>query len=222
MVGRRLIKLLISPARPYIEAKIGPLRQWMRVREDRRSLRTIEDAIGVIERRWGVTSISNSGPSASSPIFVLAAGWRSGSTLVQRLISSAGTILVWGEPYEHCDLIRLLAASLTGIREQYPPDGFLAKSKLSETDTEDKQLWNRWIANLYPDPVHLLQAHRAFMIALFQTPAEKLGYPRWGLKEVRLTIEHAVYLKWLFPNARFLLLHRNPYDAYRSFRPCRG
>jgi hypothetical protein len=43
------------------------------------------------------------------------------------------------------------------------------------------------------------------------------GAVRWGLKSVRLTADHAWYLKWLFPLAKFLFLFRNPYDAYRSF-----
>ncbi|MEO8487519.1 MAG: sulfotransferase, partial [Betaproteobacteria bacterium] len=43
------------------------------------------------------------------------------------------------------------------------------------------------------------------------------GFERWGLKEVRLSIEHAAYLKWLFPRAKFLFLIRDPHACYRSF-----
>ena len=47
---------------------------------------------------------------------------------------------------------------------------------------------------------------------------EKYGKSRWGFKEVRLTIDHARYLKWLFPNAKFIFVYRNLFDAYRSWR----
>ena len=32
------------------------------------------------------------------PIFLLSAGWRSGSTLLQRLIMSDSNVLIWGNP----------------------------------------------------------------------------------------------------------------------------
>jgi Sulfotransferase family len=34
---------------------------------------------------------------------------------------------------------------------------------------------------------------------------------------VRLSADHAVYLKWLFPRAKFLFLIRNPYEAWRLY-----
>ena len=44
------------------------------------------------------------------------------------------------------------------------------------------------------------------------------GFDRWGVKEVRWDVEMASYLRWLFPDARFVFLVRNPFDAYRSYR----
>ncbi len=52
---------------------------------------------------------------------------------------------------------------------------------------------------------------------MFSEPARRAGVPRWGIKEVRLGIEHGFYLRWLYPKARFLVLYRNPLDAYRSY-----
>ncbi len=31
-------------------------------------------------------------------------------------------------------------------------------------------------------------------------------------------MEHAKYLKWIYPNARFVFIYRNLFDAYRSWR----
>jgi len=218
--ARALLKYLIAPARRYVEARIGPVRQWVRTRRERRRPRSIGEAMDVLEARWQVAARTSSEPSAA-PVFILSASWRSGSTLLQRLLCSDPGMVIWGEPYDHCDLIRGMAQSLTAIRAGYPPDHFLLSNKQDAADSS-QALWTQWIANLYPDPVDLLRAHRAFMLALFDAPARERGYARWGLKEVRLGIDHAVYLRWLFPRAKFIFLYRNPYDAYRSFRPCRG
>ena len=46
---------------------------------------------------------------AAAPIFLLSAGWRSGSTLLQRLIMSDKHVLIWGEPYDECGAIQAMA-----------------------------------------------------------------------------------------------------------------
>jgi hypothetical protein len=78
-------------------------------------------------------------------------------------------------------------------------------------------LVRRFIANLYPPVSDLIASHQLFLLRLFAEPARRAGAPRWGLKEVRLGIDHAAYLHWLFPQSKFLFLIRNPYDAYRSY-----
>jgi hypothetical protein len=75
-----------------------------------------------------------------------------------------------------------------------------------------------WSANAYPAFEHLAAAHRAFFVRLFQAPAAAAGISRWGLKETRLGIDEARYLRWLFPDARLVFLVRSPYEAYRSYR----
>jgi hypothetical protein len=77
---------------------------------------------------------------------------------------------------------------------------------------------NAWVANLYPDPECLLHVHRRFFQSLFAEPAAAEHYLSWGIKASRLKLSHAVYLKWVFPPAKFLFVFRNPYEAYRSYR----
>jgi hypothetical protein len=151
-----------------------------------------------------------------APIFIMANSWRSGSTLLQRLLLSSGETLMWGEPYDRCAYIQSLAESLRAFSFNYPPDRFYADPSIGQD-------WSRtWVANLYPSAADLIRAHREFFRALFAVPAEAMGYRRWGIKEVRLSIEHARYLQTLFPRARIVFLVRNPYDAYRSYRSWRS
>lgn len=164
-----------------------------------------------MERRWDL----GPQPSGSRPIFILSAGWRSGSTMLQRLVLSSGQALIWGEPYDHCDFVRRSADPLLAFTDDWPPDSFIgADSKLESGEA----LSGKWVASLYPNPLHLLKAQRSFFETLYADPAAEAGYSRWGFKEVRLTLDYAIFLKWLFPDAQFLFLHRNPYDAYRSYR----
>lgn len=172
---------------------------------------SIKSGIAVIQNRW--PNINQH--ETTSPIFILSAGWRSGSTLLQRLIMSKEQILVWGEPYSHAGMIDSLSETIKSFTKTWPLDNWF----VSEYDTHN--LSNLWVANLYPDVKYLHQASLDYMSALFEQPAKKLGFEFWGIKDVRLTIDHAHYLQWLYPNAKFLFLYRNPYKAYMSYRSAR-
>jgi hypothetical protein len=122
--------------------------------------------------------------------------------------------LVWGEPFDECGVIQAMAATLKPFRTGWPPaDYFLGH----HGDAKPGELADDWIANLFPDLDQLRRGHRAFFEATFAEPARRAGFPRWGIKEVRLTAAHAHYLAWLYPGARFLFLYRNPLHAYQSY-----
>lgn len=204
-----LIKKLVQ--RP-LESLVGKFSHRHAHRHVLRTLPSMREALHNIERRWPVPADAVD----DRPVFLLSAGWRTGSTLLQRLVMSGNEVLMWGEPYPHSDYIRKLAQSLSVFRLDEPPDQFFIKSP-SETMVGSIPV-DEWIACLYPNPADLVRAHRAFFRALYAAPALERGYRRWGLKEVVLTTDHALYLKWLFPDARFLFLFRDPYAAYRSYR----
>lgn len=147
----------------------------------------------------------------AAPIFLLSAGWRSGSTLLQRLAMSDKRVLIWGEPYDECGAIQAMAGALRAFRPDWPPADYYYDG------TPPEKLTGSWVANLFPAPDALWRAHRAYHDTLFAAPATQAGALRWGLKEVRLGIEHARYLQWLYPHARFVLLYRHPLEAYRSY-----
>ena len=169
----------------------------------------VGSGIEIIARRWPALAASE-----LAPIFVLGAGWRTGSTFLQRLITS-DDLMIWGEPYGHCSIIDTLSSQLKAFNQRWPHDEFF----VSQYPASD--LHNVWVANLYPEIQQLLDAHIAFFQALYARPAAELGRPQWGLKDVLLTTDHALYLRWLYPQARFIFLYRNPYDAWRSYRKWR-
>jgi hypothetical protein len=172
------------------------------------NLQSIEAAIENINNRFSITS----NDLTDEPIFILASGWRSGSTLLQRLVNSNQQTLIWGEPFANCNLIQNQTDSLKSFTKNYPQDKWL----LSNRSNYEKELHQQVTDNLYPDVSDLIEGYRNLIKTVFKKPAIDRGYQRWGLKEVRLTSKHGIYLKWLFPRAKFLLLYRNPYEAYKS------
>lgn len=171
----------------------------------------ISSALRIIRTRW--PEKPGQAAPAEKPIFLLSAGWGSGSTLLQRLITSSGSTLLWGEPHDHAIPLHRLAQMLAPISDRWPRDSYFSPGD------EEKPLHMQWIANYSPKISSLKSAHRAFIKEWLMTSAQEHQCQRWGLKEVRLTIDHARYLQWLFPNAKFVFIYR---DVLRSYRSCKG
>jgi Sulfotransferase family len=199
---------MLNPLSPWLASKFW--RDCVLPRELTEAHR-IRPALRAIEQRWPRETDADQDDEA--PIFILSAGWGTGSTLLQRLVVSGGTALLWGEPFDHAAIVQRLAQTLHPIGPDWPKVKYFADRPSSD------QMAASWIANLTPDFDHLRRAHRLFLLNWLKHPALVAGYERWGMKETRLTIDHAQYLKWLFPNARFLFIYRDVMDSYLS---CKG
>lgn len=203
-----MIKSLVKKILPNAYIAERSIRHWYIAK--REQVQTVDTAICQIERRWKIQQAE----SSDSPIFIFSAEWRSGSTLLQRLINSDRRVLIWGEPFHKGNFVQTLSDSLRSFSAIEPSDDhFVDSSNFSDSQSEFSR---RWTANLYPPIQSLLEAQTAFFNTLYAQPAIDRGFERWGFKEVRLTIEHAYYLKWLYPKAKFLFLYRNPYKCYQS------
>lgn len=194
--------------RVLLRAFIGPRHARRLHRYYLENARTIKAGLDVISSRWPMLASK----SDAAPIFVFSAGWRSGSTLLQRMILASNEVFMWGEPYRHSALIDSLGKQVRAITYKNPGDGSFVKG------FGGSELSRQWVANLYPEMQSFLDAHVQFFECLFARPPEGADVARWGIKEVTLGVDHAHYLKWLFPQAKFVFLMRNPYDSYRSYR----
>lgn len=146
-----------------------------------------------------------------SPIFVLATGWRSGSTLLQRILSTDPNVLLWGEPLGEMALLPGITTMLARLAE-FPE----LRERCSPDNPAFASLATSWIASLYPPGGSFREGLRSLITNWMGNAARKRGFTRWGFKEVRLGAPDAILLHWLYPNAKFILLTRNPYDCYLS------
>jgi hypothetical protein len=146
-----------------------------------------------------------------SPIFLLAAGWRSGSTLLQRIIVTDPNVLLWGEPLGELAMLSGMTNMLARLSTFSDLEDLCAPD-----DAVFSSLPTSWIATLCPPGKDFRQSLQALLTRWLAEPARQRGFGRWGFKEVRLGAAEATLLHWIYPKAKFVLLSRNPYDCYRS------
>ena len=144
------------------------------------------------------------------PIFILSAGGRTGSTLVQRLFLSTKQALIWGE--HKGLLVSGLGEMLRGIKK------WLAAEGRGQLELFEKSGHQAFIPNVNPNLQAFLSASRQFFDESLGKEALRRGYPRWGFKEVRYGCQEALFLQELYPDASFVLLFRNPRDCLRSVK----
>ena len=154
---------------------------------------------------------ANEDSLGEGPIFLLSTGWRAGSTLLQRILVTDPRLLLWGEPLGEMTLVSRIAEMMANSIN--PRNLVLWKN---QQDPSSSALATSWIANFYPSSSDFRSALRSLFDQWLAEPAHRRGFARWGFKEVRIGATEAYLLHWLYPNAKFVLISRHPYDCYRS------
>lgn len=149
-------------------------------------------------------------PSDYQPILVFGAGWRCGSTAVQRLISSSPSAHIWGEALLGLGLapgLRQVAARSCAQAAVFP-QRFSDEGRLAPTS-------GKWVATTYPcidSTLRGMASHVASTLGDRHKPGSA-----WGSKEVALHPSDVAFFVQLFPRARVVFLIRDPFKAYASF-----
>jgi hypothetical protein len=143
----------------------------------------------------------------ATPILVLGAGQRCGSTLLQRLLCSHPDVFIWGE---HDGGLRDLLS--VGARLRRWSDGPGRRGR----DLFDRGGYQSFMANMTPGEEPIDAALRAFVEALFAEPARARGRSVWGFKEVRYGAAEIAGLHRLFPGLAVVFVIRDPRDVLRS------
>jgi len=147
---------------------------------------------------------------AGSPVFILGGGGRTGSTLVQRLLISTGEIMIWGE--HGGILLDGVQRIVSGMHEWIDREGARHLERFRQHG------WNAWIPNVNPSHDAFVAGARAALLEALAVPAARMGYRRWGFKEIRYNGGAVALLKVLFPDASIIVIVRHPGDALRSIK----
>ena len=103
------------------------------------------NVISGLKQLQNVISDDDIDKDQEQPIFLLSAGWRSGSTLLQRLIMSDPRVLIWGEPFDECGMIQGFANTLTAFRPGWPPEDYFydfhSKIKRKDKMKKSSTIW---------------------------------------------------------------------------------
>lgn len=144
-------------------------------------------------------------------LILSAATHRSGSTLVQRILNARKQTLIWGE---HMGVIKDFHHIQRKIQ------AFSKKGELSRknyfTSGEDP---NQWLALMTPSAEFVeqasIQSTKAFLDTLYNQFSE--NHDTIGFKEVRYGAKELSILQKCYPEAKFILLVRNPLKAWESY-----
>ncbi|HZJ49668.1 MAG TPA: sulfotransferase [Actinomycetota bacterium] len=159
-------------------------------------------------RRGTAIDIDPTSLASERPIFVLASGHRTGSTLLQRLLNSCEQVMIWGEQLGYLNtfvqgygLLRRWESQFAAHRRRFVSEGF-----------------DDFLPNMMPTDVEIQNAARLHLYGLFALPAARLERPMWGFKEVRYGVDVAVFLQSCFAGARFIHLTRDIVECFLSLK----
>ena len=150
------------------------------------------------------------------PVCIASAVRRTGTTLLQRLLSSASNALIYGE---NCANDFMTLANLLSDKE-----AFMLPTKYTRNEQLQSVLdgnVDEWIPDLMPDIDSYLSAYQKLVTALAENYggfAEQKGRPVWGMKLPEWQAQNLRAVQNALPGTKVIYLHRNLEDCVRSAR----
>lgn len=144
-------------------------------------------------------------------VILSSATHRSGSTLLQRIFNARQQTLIWGE---HLGVLRDF------VRIQHK---VMKISKMGQNSRnsyfKSGENPNQWLAIMAPSPPFIraatIQSVKLFLDSLYAQHRE--GHDMIGFKEVRYGASELSILQECYPQAKLVLLVRNPLEAWKSY-----
>lgn len=149
-----------------------------------------------------------------TPIIITSPVRRSGTTLLQRLLSSASNTLIYGE--NSANDINFFSNLIASKEMLFRQTKDWRNEQLSDVL---KGNVNQWIPDLMPEIDGYLAAYRESaltMLAHYAQFAAEQGKPVWGVKLPEWNPQQLLQVKQLLPDAKIIYLHRNLKDCLRS------
>jgi len=148
--------------------------------------------------------------ATTAPIFVLSAGGPGDGTVIEQLLLSTRQVFLWGE--QRGIFVENLLRIVEDMRSLKSPrtQGYREKSLENGAGSP--------APSVHPELAVIQEGCREFLERVLGQTARARGYPRWGMNETRLGRDAALFLQELFPDARFILLVRNPAASLQAIK----
>jgi len=147
------------------------------------------------------------------PVIVTAPTARNGITLLQRLLNSTRQTIVFGENVQLVETLPALVAANHSLHYNMGPQIRQSREKFLHETTE------YWSSNLWPEtePMMRLSFETFYKaVAIYDGSARQYGFHQWGIKNPMTSTQMIHRLAQLMPNARFVLIYRNPFEVVAS------
>lgn len=143
-----------------------------------------------------------------SPSFIFAASWRTGSTLLRRVVNGSGRTSIREE-----------TAFLPEARNLFERTSSYLERVKSNRESAYQNVIGRWIPVVSLEPDRANVATRSFFEWLYVAEARAQGFKRRDFKEVTGEADPNMRFRVaLWPKAHLLFRVRDPYDACRSVK----
>ena len=153
---------------------------------------------------------------SQQPVFILACSPRSGSTWLQRIITSTREVMVWGESGYLFPWGVLWSPGEANDKAVLNHFAYESHYKAKDLIYFREKKADMWMAVLNPTFEDAFHGHKIALKEIYGKAAKKEGYERWGMKETAWSNATVHFLSSVFPKAKVIFLTRKFEDSWWS------